>query len=157
MPTIQLEIIIHAPQQVVFDLARSIDLHQVSTAHTGEKAIAGRTSGLIELGETVTWQAKHLGITQQLTSKITAMQPYTYFVDEMVSGAFKSIRHEHHFIVIDNFCTRMEDVFNYRSPFGIIGKMADVLFLQNYMRQLLLTRNQVIKKYAEDKMQANNC
>jgi hypothetical protein len=72
MPIIRLQTIIHAPQKIVFDLSRNIDLHQVSPAQTGEKAIAGRTSGLIEQGETVTWQAKHFGVVQQLTSKITA-------------------------------------------------------------------------------------
>jgi ligand-binding SRPBCC domain-containing protein len=149
MPIIRLETIIHAPQEIVFDLSRSIDLHQVSTAHTSEKAIAGRTSGLIEMGETVTWQAKHFGIVQQLTSRITAMEPYSFFVDEMVKGAFKSIRHEHHFTANDDSTTRMEDVFDYRSPLGILGKLADALFLESYMRKLLVKRNLVIKDYAE--------
>lgn len=60
--------------QTVFDLARDIDLHQKSTFKTGEKAIAGRTSGLIELGETVTWKAKHLGVVQTLTTKIISRE-----------------------------------------------------------------------------------
>lgn len=63
-----------APPEVVFDLARSIDLHKLSTAHTGEEAIAGKTSGLIELGETVTWRARHFGVMQTLTSKVTGFE-----------------------------------------------------------------------------------
>lgn len=47
MPTIQLETIIDADIKICFDLSRSIDLHQISTAKTNEKAIAGVTAGLI--------------------------------------------------------------------------------------------------------------
>jgi hypothetical protein len=61
MPKIELHTEIDAPIERVFDLARSIDLHMLSTSHTNEKAIAGKTSGLIGLGEWVTWRAKHLG------------------------------------------------------------------------------------------------
>lgn len=73
MSVIYLDTTIKADIQTVFDLSRDIDLHQKSTFKTGEKAIAGRTSGLIEEGETVTWKAKHLGIEQTLTTKIVAM------------------------------------------------------------------------------------
>jgi hypothetical protein len=70
MPTrIDLTTIINAPIEICFDLSRSIDLHQQSTQQTHEKAIAGRTTGLIELNEFVTWQATHFLITQKLTSK----------------------------------------------------------------------------------------
>ena len=41
----------------------------------GQVAVGGRTSGLIGLGEEVTWRARHFGVTQHLTSKITAFDP----------------------------------------------------------------------------------
>lgn len=151
MPIVRLETYIKAPKTVVFDFARSIDLHQISTAHTNEKAIAGRTSGLIELGETVTWKAKHFGVVQQLSSKITAMDIPDYFVDEMISGAFKSIRHEHIFEE-RGAGTLMTDIFAYSSPLGILGKLADALFLKRYLTKLLIRRNHVIKEYAEGKV-----
>src|SRR6478752_6011997 len=97
MPIIKLQTSIQADKKIVFDLSRSIDLHQISTAHTNEKAIAGKVTGLIELHESVTWEARHFGVTQQLTSKITEYDYPNYFVDEMVSGAFKRFKHEHHF------------------------------------------------------------
>ena len=68
MPTIHLATPIRASRETCFDLSRSIDLHMTSTAHTGERAIAGRTSGLIGPGESVTWRARHFGVWQNLTS-----------------------------------------------------------------------------------------
>ena len=57
MAEIYLKTYINADIRKVFDLSRNIDFHQQSTIKTNEKAIAGKTGGLIELGETVT---KHL-------------------------------------------------------------------------------------------------
>ncbi|WP_346729958.1 SRPBCC family protein [Chryseobacterium capnotolerans] len=74
MSRIYLKTLIDADIQTVFDLARNIDLHQQSTSRTHEKAIAGRMSGLIEENETVTWRAKHLGVYQNLTTKIISME-----------------------------------------------------------------------------------
>jgi ligand-binding SRPBCC domain-containing protein len=148
MPVIYLEPFIDAPIEKCFDLARSIDLHMESTKHTGETAIAGKTSGIIELNETVTWRAKHFGIWQTLTSKIIEMERPQYFVDEMVQGAFKAFRHEHRFESVADR-TIMIDIFDYTSPLGLLGKSADRLFLKSYMRHLLIKRNEVIKRHAE--------
>jgi len=145
---IELSTIINAPIERCFDFARSIDLHLESTKQTGERAVAGRTSGLIGLGETVTWQAKHFGIRQTLTSKIIRFEYPSYFTDEMVNGAFKSFRHDHLFSSVG--CqTIMKDVFDFESPLGWLGKLANFLFLTRYMRKLLVIRNQVIKQVAE--------
>lgn len=148
MPLIKLETIIEAPIERCFDLSRSIDLHKISTEPSNEEAIAGRTSGLIELGEFVTWRAKHFGIVQTLTSKITEFDFPILFVDEMTSGAFKSFRHEHHFNWL-NGRTIMTDKFDYSSPLGLFGNLADKLFLTRYMTNLLNKRNSVIKQFAE--------
>ncbi|ALL06059.1 hypothetical protein AQ505_11485 [Pedobacter sp. PACM 27299] len=78
MPTIYLSTFILATPAIVFDLSRSIDLHQVSTKQTQERVIAGRIS-----------------------------------------------------------------------PLGILGKIADHLFLKKYMETLLMNRNLTIKQHAE--------
>jgi ligand-binding SRPBCC domain-containing protein len=148
MALIQLSTTINAPIERCFDLARSIDLHVKSMTQSSEKAIAGRTNGLIEFGETVTWQAKHLGVQQNLTSKITDFDYPNAFTDEMVSGAFKSFKHQHLFSQ-EGGQTIMKDVFVFESPLGIIGKLFNYLFLTGYMTKLLRYRNAVIKETAE--------
>jgi hypothetical protein len=151
MPVIHLTTIIHASIQRVFDISRSIDLHKVSMAHTGERAIAGTTKGLIKQGECVTWEAKHLFKTRRLTTCITHMSAYNSFTDEMVKGDFSMMKHVHIF-TSSGFVTTMEDVFTFASPYGLVGKIVDALFLKNYMKRLLKKRNCIIKEYAEDKM-----
>ncbi len=149
MPEIQLTTIIKSDIQTVFDLSRDIDFHQKSVLGTGEKAIAGRTYGLIEEGESVTWRAKHLGIYQTLTTKIVAMSSPCHFTDIMQKGAFKSMKHKHIFRQEGNN-TIMTDIFEFQSPFGIIGKIFDKVFLKKYMKNFLLERNKLIKFTAEN-------
>lgn len=148
MPRIEIKTEIKADKEIVFDLSRSIDLHKISTEHTNERAISGKTSGLIEMNESVTWRARHFGIYQNLTSKITEFERPHYFVDEMQKGAFSKFKHEHHFLDL-NGGTLMIDYFDYKSPFGILGRLADRLFLQKYMTDLLQTRNRIVKEFAE--------
>ncbi len=148
MPRIELTTEIRAGIEIVFDLSRSIDLHKISTEHTNETAIDGKTSGLIEKDEYVTWRAKHFGLYQKLTSKITQYDRPHFFTDEMVKGVFKSFKHEHHFNQNLNG-TQMTDYFDYVSPCGILGRIADEMFLKKYMTNLLLKRNEVVKDFAE--------
>lgn len=148
MPAIHLTTFVKAPVDRVFDLSRSITLHKKSLEHTGEQAIAGVTSGLISLDETVTWKAKHLGKMRMLKIKITSMNAPVSFTDEMAEGDFRSMKHEHHFKQVDNG-TIMIDLFSFETPYGIIGKVFNQLYLTRYLRRLLEQRNSMIRDYAE--------
>ncbi len=148
MPSIELATFIAAPVERVFDLARSIDLHTDSTAGTGERAVAGVTSGLIGPGEEVTWRARHLGVWQSLTVRITAYERPSHFADTMLRGAFRRMEHHHRFEPSVGGTT-MRDTFRYESPLGVLGRLADLLFLARYMRSFLVERNRVIKAAAE--------
>jgi len=148
MPLITLTTEIAAPVETVFDLSRSIDLHVESTSQTNEKAVAGRTTGLIELGETVTWEATHFFVRQRLTVCIKQFDRPHHFRDSMVSGAFSRFDHDHHFESCD-IGTTMTDVFDFTSPFGPLGHLANWLFVSRHISKLLAVRNQLIKSIAE--------
>jgi ligand-binding SRPBCC domain-containing protein len=150
MTTINLTTEISANIETCFDLSRSVDIHILSTGKTNEKAIAGRVSGLCEAGDSITWEAKHFGITQNLVVEITKVEKPFFFEDKMLKGAFKSMRHEHHFKEADGK-TIMTDKFEYEVPSWIFGGMFNKLVLKNYMRKFLLERNRVIKSIAENK------
>ncbi|WP_338749057.1 SRPBCC family protein [Bacillus sp. FJAT-52991] len=148
MPIIKHEIYIEAPIRACFDLARNVEIHIETTAKTKERAIDGVTVGLMENGDTVTWEATHFGVKQTLTAKIIEMEKPHKFTDIMIKGAFHSFTHTHEFIK-SNTGTIMKDTFAYKSPLGILGKIADKLFLEKYMRNFLTTRAKELKKIAE--------
>jgi ligand-binding SRPBCC domain-containing protein len=142
---------IAAPIERCFDLARSVEVHLAGNVHFGESAVAvgGVTTGLVSLGQRVTWRAKHFGVWQNLTSEITRYERPTYFRDEMINGAFKSMEHDHYFSWESANETVMTDVFRFGAPLAIFGRIAEVVLLRRYMTSLLRERNTAIKQIAE--------
>lgn len=140
---------IHAPPERVFDLARSIDLHARSLDWTGEEPVAGRMSGLIGLGETVTWRARHLGVRQRLTSRISGCDRPRWFQDVMVRGAFAWMEHDHWFDAAPDGGTVLRDELRFAAPLGVLGRIAETLVLRRYMTRFLERRNAVVRRVAE--------
>lgn len=148
MPVIELSLHVAAVPEICFDLARSVDAHVRSTASTGERAVGGKVTGLLELGDEITWRARHLGVSQELTSRITAYDRPRHFRDTMVRGAFACFQHDHFFTAAAGG-TIVRDAFDYRAPFGPLGTVAERVFLTRYMRRFLEARLHALKQLAE--------
>ena len=133
--------------QEAFDRSRSIDAHTASMAASRERAVAGVTSGLIGLGEEVTWRAWHFGVPIRMTSRITHMEAPTGFVDEQVAGPFASFRHEHRFEPDERGGTVMTDRVRLAAPFAIVGRAAE-LVVGPYLRRLIERRNAYLRDSA---------
>jgi ligand-binding SRPBCC domain-containing protein len=146
--TMRIETFVAASQERVFDAARDLDLHARGLAHTNERAIAGRTSGLIEGGEEVTWRGRHFGVAQNFTSRITSFDRPHSFRDTMQRGAFRSFAHDHFFLPVPGGTT-MVDLLVFSAPLGILGRIAEKLFLRRYLQRLLTDRARTIKEAAE--------
>ena len=69
----------------------------------------------------------------------------------MVRGAFARFDHDHYFERTGPYGThtRMRDVFDFTSPLGPLGFLADRLFLTRYMRGFLEERNRLLRETAE--------
>ena len=148
MARIELKTSIAAPVERCFDLSRNIDLHVASTQGTGERAIAGTTTGPIGPGETVTWKGRHFGLMLTHTSRITAYERPYHFQDSMSRGAFRSYTHDHYFEPSDGG-TLMTDVMEFTAPLRPFGWLAEVLVLERHMRVFLEHRNAFVKRVAE--------
>ena len=144
MPDVLLTTTIAAPLDDCFMLSLSVDAHARSMGSSGERVVAGVRSGAMELGQTVTWQARHFGLPFRMTSKITVYKRPSLFVDEQVRGPFAAWWHEHRF---EEFAghTVMTDVVRYRSPAGPLGRLVEWVFLERYMQRLLQQRNAWLK------------
>ena len=148
MARIELKMLVHAPPAACYALALNVQAHLDSTRQTGERVVAGPASGQLQLGDTVTWEARHLGVRQQLTVRITAATPPHYFCDELLRGAFRALRHDHYFDAVPGG-TLMRDVFEFSSPFGFVGRWFDTIFLRRYLTRFLRARNAMLKQRLE--------
>jgi ligand-binding SRPBCC domain-containing protein len=153
MRSIRLETVIAAPIGDCFDLSLSVDAHAASMQASKERAIGGVTSGVMRLGDSVTWRARHFGIAFRMTSAITEYQPPSRFVDEQQHGPFRRWWHEHTFTPLVNGQTQMIDIVRFQSPFGLLGYLADSLVLSHYMPDLLRQRNAWLKITLEERAQ----
>lgn len=151
VPTIRVQTLIDAPAQACFDAARDVDLHVRSASATGERAVGGVTTGQLTLGDEVTWEARHLGVRQKLTARITRFDPPHLFEDVMVQGPFRSFRHVHEFRPSgpERDSTMLVDTVTFESPFGPLGWLADHLFLKRYLRRFLEQRARFLKQVLE--------
>lgn len=149
MGRIVVETWINAPAEHCFDLARDVGAHVQSAGFSGEKAVPpGRTTGLLELGDRVTFEGRHFGVRQRITAEITELDRPRRFVDQLVRSAFKRLRHEHDFHPRDGG-TLMVDTLDWVAPFGLLGRLADRLFLERHMRWFVSTKQHALKGIAE--------
>ncbi|MPZ67744.1 MAG: cyclase [Pseudonocardiaceae bacterium] len=148
MPRFEVTTWVAAPPQRVFDVSLEVEVHTESMSGTGERAVAGTTTGSLGLGDTVTWQARHFGLRWRMTSRVSALDRPRFFVDEQVSGPFTHWHHAHHF-ESDGHGTLMRDVVDFAAPFGPLGHVAELLVLTRYMPGLIRIRNAHIKLVAE--------
>ncbi len=151
MTSLIIETYIHAPIESCFDLARDVGAHAESAAFSAERVVApGRTHGLLELGDLVAFEGRHFGLRQRFAARITALERPHRFVDEMVEGAFKWLRHVHEFKA-GRDATLMRDILEWEAPFGIAGRLADLVFLRRHMRWFVATKQTALKRIAEER------
>ena len=105
-------------------------------------------SGLITLDQVVVWRARHLGIPQTRTVKITKFDRPNHFREEMTSGILKSMRHDYTFKE-HPYGSLLLDKFEFEAPFSVAGRVAERLVLMRLARSFLRSRNQNLKRIAE--------
>lgn len=149
--TVQVEVVTHisAPPQVVFDLELDVDVHTASLVASGETARTSTGARTLGLGDQVTFTARHLGRTRQMTAVITEYERPARFVDEQVRGPFHRMRHEHLFAPDGAGGTRMVDRMSVQVPGGPLGAVGAAVVLRPYLRRLLVMRAKHIKESAE--------
>ena len=137
--------------EAAFDLSLTIEVHLESFSKSQERAVAGVTSGMMELDEEVTWKARHFGRVWTMRSRISALERPTRFVDEQVKGPFAKWWHEHRFVRVDDQVTEMVDIIVFRAPLGVLGWIAERIGLTWYMGRMIDTRNKALALLAEER------
>ena len=148
MYTLRVITVVRAPLERCFDLARSVDAHVHSAGRSGERAVDGRTSGLLGLGDRITFEGRHFGVRQRLTSRVTAFERPAFFQDRMERGAFSALEHDHLFTT-EADQTVMTDVVRFVAPLGPLGWAAERLFVAGHLRRFLVERGTLLKRWAE--------
>jgi ligand-binding SRPBCC domain-containing protein len=136
---------IEAPPERCFDLALSVSLHLESTRATGERLVEGPERDVLELGDVVTWEARHFGKRRRLTVRIAERDRPRHFRDDQLRGPFRRFRHDHMFEGLDGGrSTLMRDDLDV-----VLFPGTDRFAIVPHLRKLLLVRNQLLRTKAE--------
>ena len=86
-----------------------------------------------------------LGISTKWVTEITHVKHNEYFVDEQRFGPY-SLWHHKHFIKEIKGGIEMEDIVDYKIPFGILGQIAHVLFVKKKLKKIFKYRENKLKE-----------
>ncbi len=140
---------IAAPVEVCFDGARSLAAHVESARFSRERLVApGKLEGWLDLDDLVCFEGRHFGVRQRFCARIVEMRRPARFVDEMTRGIFTSLRHVHDFEQAGEE-TLMTDTLGWVTPLGVLGRVADALFLERHMRRFVLEKQSALKGILE--------
>lgn len=111
------------------------NLNEITPAHMNFKIMSGLDNGFYP-GMIITYKIKpFLGITMNWVTEITQLREGQFFIDDQRSGPYKYWHHQHHFRATENG-VEMTDILHYAAPFGIIGKLAELLFVNRQVKHI---------------------
>jgi ligand-binding SRPBCC domain-containing protein len=148
MVTIRMVTWVDAPVERCFKLATSVDFQLASSKSKNIKVVAGVKSGLLEQGDTVTWQGRMFGLGKIHTNRMEISRPFHFFREVMVAGAFKVYEHDRHFAAMDDG-TRIKDEVRFSAHLGPLGRIFEKVVLRRHMTALLSWKNEALKQVAE--------
>ena len=103
----------------------------------------------LRAGSQLDYRISLFGVPVRWRTRITDWQPRVRFVDEQESGPYAIWRHTHEFEPRGN-ATLMRDVVVYAEPFGPVGTVAHVLFVQRTLDRIFDFRRDAIARLLDD-------
>ena len=95
-----------------------------------------------------------LKIPMTWITEITKIEEKKLFIDEQKVGPYKLWHHQHIFTIKQDGIL-MEDIITYTPPFGLIGRIANFLFIKNTINKIFDYRNQVLAKQFNNVLDTN--
>jgi len=87
-------------------------------------------------GQIIEYKIKPLpGVSFFWRTEITQVEDQKCFTDVQLKGPYKTWRHEHYFKAIDGG-VEMTDMVHYKNPLGILGNLANWLFVKRKLKKI---------------------
>ena len=100
-------------------------------------------------GQIIRYKVKILGVLSvHWVTEITHVNEPNYFVDEQRFGPYALWHHQHHFRKVENG-VEMTDEVNYAIPMGVLGRIANWLFVERQVNAIFDHRYKVLEQYFE--------
>jgi len=122
------------------------NLKEITPKHMGFVVTSNTGSNKMYPGMIITYKVSPLlGIQLNWMTEITQVKDNEYFVDEQRIGPYAMWHHEHKISPIDGGVL-MEDIVTYQPPMGILGAIANSLFIKNQLNEIFDFRKVALEK-----------
>lgn len=122
-------------------LSNPANLKVITPEHMGFHILSGTDRPMFP-GQIIQYKVSPFpGYTTKWVTEITHVNEGNYFVDEQRFGPY-SLWHHKHFIKEIDGGVEMEDIIDYKIPFGILGQLAHPLIVKKQLIEIFKHREQ---------------
>ena len=116
--------------------ATSSNLDAITPGDVKFKIISKHHGDKIYPGQVIEYKVSPIfNIPLYWMTEITHVKQSEYFIDEQRKGPYSLWHHQHHFKEIDGG-VEMTDIVHYKNPLGIIGEIANGLFVKGQLKKI---------------------
>ncbi|WP_053992897.1 SRPBCC family protein [Mangrovimonas sp. TPBH4] len=120
-------------------LSNPKNLKTITPDYMGFHIISGAEKSMFPGQIVQYWVSPILGIKTKWVTEITHVVTHKYFVDEQRFGPY-ALWHHKHFIKPIEGGVQMEDVIDYKLPFGILGQMVHPFLVRPKLEEIFQYR-----------------
>lgn len=126
-------------------LSNPANLKVITPEHMGFHILSGTDRPMFP-GQIIQYKVSPFpGYTTKWVTEITHVNEGNYFVDEQRFGPYALWHHKHFIKEIDGG-VEMEDIIDYKIPFGILGQLAHPLIVKKQLIEIFKHREQKLKE-----------
>ncbi len=127
-------------------ISNPANLKEITPQHMGFEITSHTGKEKMYPGMIITYKVSPLlGIKLNWVTEITHVRELEYFVDEQRIGPYAMWHHQHKIEPIEGGVL-MTDIVTYQPPFGILGALANSLFINNQLQQIFDFRTIALEK-----------
>lgn len=124
-----------SPEEAWQFLSNPKNLKVITPDHMGFQILSGADRPMFQ-GQIIQYIVKPFpGISTKWVTEITHVREGQYFVDEQRFGPYALWHHKHFIKAIDGG-VEMEDLIDYKIPFGVLGQMVQPLLVKRQLQQI---------------------
>lgn len=122
-------------------LSSPANLKTITPEHMGFNILSGGDRPMFP-GQIIQYKVSPFpGFTTKWVSEITHVKEGEYFVDVQLFGPYALWHHKHFIKQIDGG-VEMEDIIDYKIPFGILGQLAHPIIVKKQLKEIFAYREQ---------------
>lgn len=138
---------IKASSEEIWDFISSPkNLKEITPAYMGFNIVSNDLPEKMYPGMIIIYKVSPLlGIKMTWVTEITQVKEKEYFIDEQRVGPYRTWHHEH-FIEAVAGGVIMKDFVTYQPPMGILGSLANALFIRKKLVEIFNYRTKIINQ-----------